>query len=328
MFPALVICPRWRCSPLEYSEGTIPSHEHSSRGWLKRAKSPISAISPSAVRVEIPRKHKHRDLSLPALALRDPLQLGVEHSELPVQPVEMDQHLLQRPVRELVAEALAGDPRAMHLRPLRLALTVDTTVAQQLLGDTVTRRRPGAAQIVAAAHQVPEAFGLRRRWLHEGQLAGAAQAHELLRVAAVGLDAIPGADRDQRRRDNVARHPETGQQPVQVEPAGPGLVTDRQTLGAAEPVDEPADRPLGRLDPVQLRLTATRRQRRSDDRQLVLIDRHPQADITSVDRRCNVRHGLVLETSRMRRPKRPSTPARLTRDTYDVRGPASCVHTG
>ena len=53
----------------------IPSHAASSRGCEKRAKSPISAISPSAVIVAIPRNRvrictwpPHR--SLPAISAR------------------------------------------------------------------------------------------------------------------------------------------------------------------------------------------------------------------------------------------------------------------
>ncbi len=53
--PLLVMRPRCCCSPEEYALGVTPSQDASSRGCTKRAKSPISAISPSAVRVEIPR---------------------------------------------------------------------------------------------------------------------------------------------------------------------------------------------------------------------------------------------------------------------------------
>jgi hypothetical protein len=53
--PAFVRCPRCCWSPLEYSLGVIPSHDASSRGCENRAKSPISAISPSALSVLIPR---------------------------------------------------------------------------------------------------------------------------------------------------------------------------------------------------------------------------------------------------------------------------------
>jgi hypothetical protein len=59
----------------------------------------------------------------------------------------------------------------------------------------------------------------------------------------------------------------------------------------------------------------------------VLIKRHPQTHIRRRFR-ANVRHGLVLQTSRMRRPKRPPTPPRLTREHCDTRGPARHVHTG
>ena len=82
-------------------------------------------------------------------------------------------------------------------------------------------RRSGAAQIVATAHQIAEPFGLRGRWLNEAQLASAIEPHQLLRIPPVSLDPVAGADRDQRRRDDVARDPKTRQQPVQIEPTGP-----------------------------------------------------------------------------------------------------------
>jgi hypothetical protein len=177
-----------------------------------------------------------------------------------------------------------------------------------------------AAQIVAAAHQVAQPFGLRVGRRDEDELAGAEQPDQLLRVAAVGLDPVAGADRHQRRRDHVAADADPGQQPQQVEPARARLVADRQPVRAAEPVDEPADRALGRLDPVQLRGPARRRQRRRDDRELMHIERDPQPHLGRLIR-ANVRHGLVL--LRMRHwPRRASTPAKLTRETCERRGPA------
>jgi hypothetical protein len=53
------------------------------------------------------------------VAARDRLEVTVERVELTVQPVELDQHRAQRGVRELVVEALAGDPRSVHLGPLQ-----------------------------------------------------------------------------------------------------------------------------------------------------------------------------------------------------------------
>ncbi len=133
----------------------------------------------------------------PPLAARDRLEVAVERVELAIEPVEMEQHLGQRCVREIVVKALADDPLAVGLGPLRLAVTEDPPVAEQLLADPMPRRGPSAPQVIAAAHQVPEPFGLRRRRRNERELPAAVKAHELLRVTPIGLDPVAGADRDQ-----------------------------------------------------------------------------------------------------------------------------------
>ena len=97
----------------------------------------------------------------PPLAARDPLQVAVKGVELAVEPVEVDQHLAQRLVSQRVGELLARDPHPVHLGPLRLAVAVDVAMAQQLLADAVASIGARAAQILAAAHQIPEALRLR-----------------------------------------------------------------------------------------------------------------------------------------------------------------------
>src|SRR3954471_22031113 len=69
----------------------------------------------------------------------------------------MDQHLLQRELRERVIEALRVDPPAMPLRPARLAVAIDPAVTQQLLEHPVPGGRARAADVVAAAQYVPAA---------------------------------------------------------------------------------------------------------------------------------------------------------------------------
>jgi membrane protein len=241
--------------------------------------------------------------------------------------VNVDQQLLQRLLGERIVETLARQPGAMELGPRGLALAKDPAVAHQLLEHPVTRRHPRATHVIAAAQQIPQPLELQGRRMHEPQHAGAIQRHELLRVSAVGLDAIPGADRDQRRRDHVARHSDLRQQPPPRKPARPGLIADRQPCRAAQPVDEPADRALGRLDPTDLGLTAVGRQHRCDDRELVLIDRDPPAHFTGVQTRGNVRHGWSSPVVCGSGPAGPQYSALSTRERWGARGPASCVHT-
>jgi hypothetical protein len=62
------------------------------------------------------------DLPRPALIAGDLLQARVQRGELTVDPVQMDQHLFKRRVRERIGEPLLGDPRAVRERPGLLAL--------------------------------------------------------------------------------------------------------------------------------------------------------------------------------------------------------------
>ena len=167
-------------------------------------------------------------LAAPALAAGDLAKPSVERVELTLDPVDVDQQLLERFPREGIVEALAREPATVQLRPRRLALPEDPAVAQQLLEHPVTRRQPRAAQIITRAQQIAQPLELRGRGMHEPQHASAIQRHELLRVTAIGLDAVTGTDRDQRRRDHIARHAHLRQQSPQREPARPRLIADRQ----------------------------------------------------------------------------------------------------
>jgi len=186
------MCPRCCCCPEEYSLGVIPRHDISSGGEEKRAKSPISEISPSAVRVgdsaEAP-QHLHR-LGPPALP-RQALERCVQQRHLAVQPVEVNQCLLERRLGERIIEMLAIDPLAVPLGREALALPVDAAVAKQLLGHPVAGHHPRAAKILAAAQQVPQPLGLRRRGMNEAERARPVEAHQLLGITAVGLHRSP-----------------------------------------------------------------------------------------------------------------------------------------
>ena len=151
-----------------------------------------------------PRQDLH--LGAPPLAAGDLGQARVEQVELTLDPVDVDQQLLERFLRERVIELLAREPRAMQLRPRRLPLAEDPPVPQQLLQHPIPGREPDAAEIVPRPEQITESLELRRRRVHEPQHPRAIQRDELLRVSPVGLDAVTGADWDQRRRDDVARH--------------------------------------------------------------------------------------------------------------------------
>jgi hypothetical protein len=133
------------------------------------------------------------------------------------------------------------------------------------------------------------------------------QPHQLLGVATVGLDPVAGADGYQRGRDDIAGDLESREQPEQVKSAGPGLITDRQPGRTAEPVDESADRALGRLDPFDRHRAARRRQRRGHDRELVHVQRNPHTDIGGRVRG-DIRHRRYL-LGAIAGPGGPSRPA-------------------
>jgi hypothetical protein len=115
-----------------------------------------------------PRQDLH--LARPPFAASDLLQA--------LDPVQVDQQLLPRFLHEWIVKALPGEPRAMQLRPRRLALAEDPAVAQQLLEHPITGRQPRAAQIITRTQQISEALELRRRGMREPQHARAVQRGE------------------------------------------------------------------------------------------------------------------------------------------------------
>ena len=80
------------------------------------------------------------------------------------------------------------------------------------------------ANVFATPQEIAGGFFLLGRNVNRGQRAGAIEDRELAGIAAIGLDAIAGPPRNQRRRDDVTRDAVRGQRPLQLEAAGPGLV--------------------------------------------------------------------------------------------------------
>ena len=77
-------------------------------------------------------------LARPPFAAGGLSQTRVERRELALDPVQVDQQLLQRLLCERVIQALAREPPAMELRPRGLALAEDPPATQQLLEHPVT----------------------------------------------------------------------------------------------------------------------------------------------------------------------------------------------
>ncbi len=156
----------------------------------------------------------------------------VDGGDLGVDRVQVAEHVLEGGLGERVVEALSAQPRLMAQRPGFLALPVDASVAQQLLADSVAGGGARPAQVVAAAHQVTQALLLGRR------------------------DPIARPHRRQRGSDDVARHPERDEQPVELVAARARLVADSQPAPVAEPCEEATDRLLRVLELDERDLTA------------------------------------------------------------------------
>jgi len=94
---------------------------------------------------------------------------------------------------------LAFDPLQVLVGPGVQPLRRAPSVAQQELAQAM----PGAQLITlgrpARAHQVPQRLVRRIRHPHGRKVPGAVTARQLLGIAPVGLDPIPGLHRHQRR---------------------------------------------------------------------------------------------------------------------------------
>jgi site-specific DNA recombinase len=126
--------------------------------------------------------------------------------------------------------------------------------------------------------------GSHLRWGRD--LTGPVQPGQTTRIASISLHPVPGAARDQRRRDHVTGHPHRGQQPVQLKPARTGLVTSPQRRRVAQPADQVAHRAFLVPDPVDDRDLVTGHQDAHHDR--VLRGVHSQMDRPR--RKCHTGH--------------------------------------
>jgi hypothetical protein len=94
----------------------------------------------------------------------------------------------------------------------------------------------------ACANEIPQRFVRCVGYPHRRQVARPITARELQRVATVCLDPIAGFDGHQRRRDDLARHPEPRQLPIHHVPRGAGLIAHAQVLDRSELLHQLANR--------------------------------------------------------------------------------------
>ena len=104
-------------------------------------------------------------------------------------------------------------------------------MAQQELAEPVAGPQLIALGCEPSPHQVPQRLMRRVRHPHRRQIPRSVAARQLLRIAPVRLDPVPGLHRHQGRGDYLALHPQLAQLPIQ-----------HVTAGRTEERDEPSRR--------------------------------------------------------------------------------------
>lgn len=116
-------------------------------------------------------------------------------------------------------------------------------MSQQKLRQPMARAQQVRPHIFPAAQQIARRLFLVRRHVDGGQRTRPIEHRQLGCIAAVRLDPITGASRDQRRRNHLARNTCTVQRPLQFKPTRASLVAALDTPHPALHVlDEPKNR--------------------------------------------------------------------------------------
>ena len=166
------------------------------------------------------------------------------------------------------------DPPAVPLRPRSTRIV--QSPAQQQLAEAVPASLPVRARIIPSSTQVANRFRGRRRGLNRRQHPRPMQLRELARIASVGLDALAGLPRYQRRRDHLALHPTPFELPLQRIPAGTCLVAARNHAWGSpfQLPTQPLHRPLLVPNLPRDRFCRLRGQQSHHQLPLVRIDPH------------------------------------------------------
>ena len=172
-----------------------------------------------------------------------------------------------------------GERRALGLQPLGVTCGPRAfgrgkaaAVAEQDVGQTMPGAQEIGANVFAAAQEIARRLLLLGGNVDGGEGAGAIQDRELAGIAAIGFHPVPRTTRDQRRGDDVARDAVRDQGPLELEPAGAGLVATLHGAAAAYPFDEPQDRWNVRRQLMERGRSLIRKQDRRDRRRRVLIE--------------------------------------------------------
>ena len=165
-------------------------------------------------------------------------------------------------LRGRLLKALRLEPAKVRLRPI-LAPGETLVVAQQHSSEALTKLFVDEFAVAARAAQIADRFVFRRGRPDRAELAGAIEPSQGQRVAPIGLDAIAGFARGQRRRDQVAIVFGVTNLPANAVATGAGFVAVVQPLTRRGECGNQATngfRPVVDLA-VEMRLAPPRRQR-------------------------------------------------------------------
>jgi hypothetical protein len=130
---------------------------------------------------------------------------------------------LERPLQRWEVEPLLADPAPMRLAPV-LTAEVGAAVASQKLQNAMPPAEHIAPDIVAAADEITHSFFALVGNADGGEFAGTEQTRELGRVAAIGLDPLPGPSWRERWRDHRTGDTERSDPTVEIIAGDPGFV--------------------------------------------------------------------------------------------------------
>ena len=110
--------------------------------------------------------------------------------------------------------SLRPEPHCVALGPGLLGRREATPVAEEECREPMPGTQQIGADIFAAPQQIAGGFFLLGRNVNGGERAGATEHGELTRIAAVGVDAVPGAAGNQGGRDDVTRNAARRERPL------------------------------------------------------------------------------------------------------------------
>ncbi len=133
---------------------------------------------------------------------------------------------------------LRAQPDLVALRPRFLGAREATAVTEEEFREPVPGAEEIGPNVFATAEEIAGGFFLLGRNVNRRQGAGAIEHGEVAGIAAIGLDAITGPARNQRRCDHLAWNVARTQGAPQLEAAGPSFVAACEGPFAAETLDE------------------------------------------------------------------------------------------